>query len=174
MIPFIQDSVIHFEQGTIDIDRCTVKDLKVLFGPPALAKGEGNKNEMLFLWDLGAIIAFSHPEEEFSDQSSVLLLHVILDNEILLDDLMRHYRCRPVSYFVDDESGRQYNAIFSLRFQVQFQPQNNEVSLLSFVNQGHVSTCSCQECTLIREQVKYISPFEPRPARMNVPRPKNG
>jgi len=159
MLPYLEGGIIHFAEGLVNIDRCIVSDLKKLFGEPLVVHGQGNKNELAFRWQLGAIRAFPLPTERFHDQSQIHLLHLVLTEEVPLKDLILQYGCQPACYFVQIEEEEEHFAIFSLRLQAKYYPASNLVKVLGFVNLDHIQTCTCPECTLIRQEVKKVKPL---------------
>lgn len=159
MLPYLNGSVINLQGAQIDIDNCLVKELENLWGRSIVVIGQDNKNMLVFNWQFGIIRAFPGAVANISPETQVHLLHFVLDKEIALRDVILWYQCQPVYYFVEYPDDLEFFAVFSLRLQVKFYPETEQVKVISFVNQNHILNCSCSECELIRKQAQKIKPF---------------
>jgi hypothetical protein len=157
MFPNLQGSFIQFGQAQINIDHCQLKELEAFLGKPTVILGPANTKMLSFDWQFGVINAFPGEIDKLCPSTQIHLLHFVLDQEIKLFDVISWYQCEPAYYFIEDVDGCfEHYAIFSLRMQARFYPENNLVKVLGFVNQEHVLNCSCPECNLIRDQVKTV------------------
>lgn len=163
MLPYLKGNLILLEKGSVNIDSCQVQDLEKLFGKPLRVFGSNNHNELAFPWSMGAIRAFPLITSQLGPKTQIQLLHFILEHEIPLKEIALWYDCLPAYYLVKHSQETEYFALFNLRFQTKFEPATNLVKVLSFVNQDHVLTCICPECTLIRQEVKNVQPIATSP-----------
>ncbi|MBD3359995.1 MAG: hypothetical protein GF365_04805 [Candidatus Buchananbacteria bacterium] len=160
MLPNLQGSFIQLAGAQINIDHCQVNELQALLGKPTVIIGPANIKMLSFDWQFGIINAFPGQVEKLCPSTQIQLLHFVLDQEIALPDIISWYQCEPAYYFIESDSGLEHYAIFSLRMQVKFYPENSLVKVIGFVNQDHVLNCTCPECCLIRDQVKTVKKLE--------------
>ncbi len=160
MFPNLQGAVILLAGAQINIDHCQLKELEALLGKPTVILGPANTKMLSFAWRFGVINAFPGEIDKLCPSTQIHLLHFVLDQEIKLFDVISWYQCEPAYYFIESEQGLEHYAIFSLRMQVKFYPENNLVKVFGFVNQDHVLNCACPECSLIRDQVKTVKKLD--------------